>query len=200
MPVSATVSGRTPSVSLERVGLEVDVHEDERPPRVHLDGEERVVVGVEAGLALGARRLEQAAVEPVRPRVVGTLQRLAVPGALHDDVAAMAADVDEALELALLVPDEDDRDGPGLGGEVVAGLAHLGRHAGVLPGVLEDPLALEREDGAVRIPARGQRVAGLQSLANLAEHPSQHNPPPWRLRFPAVPSRARTACPRRRRS
>ena len=154
----------------EGPGFEVDVREDERPPRAHLDGEERVIVRVEPRLALGARRPEEAAVQPIRPRVVGALQCLPVPRALHDDVAAVAADVDEAVEIAVLVPDKDDRDVAGLRGEVVAGLRHLGSYAGVLPRVLEDPLPLERENRAVRVPARGECVAGFEPLADLAEH------------------------------
>ena len=70
----------------ERCGLEVRVHEDERPPRVHGDGCEREAGRVEARLALGPRRPPERAVEVVRPRVVGALQGLAAAGALDDEV------------------------------------------------------------------------------------------------------------------
>ena len=76
-----------------RVGVRVD--EDERPPGVDLHGHEPELRLVEAGLALGARRRAERAVEAVGPGVVRALERLAPPLALADERAAVAADVQE---------------------------------------------------------------------------------------------------------
>jgi hypothetical protein len=40
----------------ERRRVGVGIHEDERPPRFHLDADEAELLGREAGLAVGARR------------------------------------------------------------------------------------------------------------------------------------------------
>src|SRR5919108_754173 len=61
----------------ERRRIDVWIHEDERPPRVHPDWRESELLGVEARLAVGAWRRAQASVEPVGPRVVRALERRA---------------------------------------------------------------------------------------------------------------------------
>ena len=68
----------------ERLGVRVGVDEDERPPGVHGERHEAELRAVEARLRVGARRVPERAVEVVRPRVVGALQRLALPGRLAD--------------------------------------------------------------------------------------------------------------------
>jgi hypothetical protein len=80
----------------ERLGVGRRGGEDERPPRVDGDGQEAEVVLREVRLLLAARRRAELAVEAVRPRVVRALERLARAFSLGDDVAAVAADVDEA--------------------------------------------------------------------------------------------------------
>ena len=89
------------------VGVRVD--EDERTPGVDLHGQEPELRRVEAGLAVGARRRAERAVEAVRPRVVRALERLAPPRALATG-AAVAADVQERAQLPSRVADDDDRD------------------------------------------------------------------------------------------
>src|SRR5206468_2481751 len=54
----------------------VRADEDERAPHVHGHQDETEPVGREAGLAVGARRRAQRAVELVGPRVVRALERL----------------------------------------------------------------------------------------------------------------------------
>ena len=55
------------------------------------------------------------AVEAVRPRVVRTLDRLALTGSLADDRSPVAADVEERAELSFPVANEDDGDVPDAG-------------------------------------------------------------------------------------
>ncbi len=145
-----------------RPGVRVD--EDEGPPRVDGDREQREVRGVEAVLALRARGLPQGAVELVGPGVVGALQRLAAAGLARDRVGAMAADVDERAQHSFPVAGDDDRDVAGVRREVGRRLRHLLGGAGVLPGAGEDALALERGDAFVRVPGGGERPPVLERV------------------------------------
>ena len=143
----------------ERRRGRIGVDEQERPPRVDRDGEQREVGSVEARFALRPWCLPQRAVEPVRPRVIRALQRLAAAAAARDRRRAMAADVDEAAEDALSIARDDDRDVPGLGRHERAGGRDLLRGAAVLPGAGEDALPLERRDDGVGVPRCRQRPA-----------------------------------------
>ena len=90
--------GQVAEGRLERRRVRVGVHEDERAPGAYGHGREREARGVEARLALRARRSPQRAVQVVGPRVVRALKRLAAPGPLDDEVASVTADVDEPAE------------------------------------------------------------------------------------------------------
>src|SRR5581483_7500087 len=141
----------------ERLGARVEVDEDERPPRVDRGRDEAELRLREVRLLLAPRRGAEAAVEPVRPRVVRALQRLARPFSLGDDGAAMAADVEERAEDAVAVARDDDRRAAGAGCEE-AGLRELPEVAGVLPRAAEDPLLLAPQDLRVRVPAIRKRL------------------------------------------
>ena len=67
----------------ERLRLGAGVGEDERAPGVDRDGHEAELVLREVRLLLAARRLAEAAVEPVRPGVVRALQGLAAAARLR---------------------------------------------------------------------------------------------------------------------
>src|SRR5215831_13661873 len=138
-----------------RVG--VRVHEDERAPAVDGDLLEAELGEVEAGLAVRARRGAQGAVEAVRPCVVRALQRFAPAGAGRDDVAAMAADVEEGSDVSLARACNNYGNLAGGGGEVGAVLRKLSRVAGVLPGVREDALAFSAQHFGVDVPRPWQR-------------------------------------------
>ena len=147
----------------ERRRLEVRVDEDERPPGVDLDRDERDLLRVEAGLPVGARSGPQAPVEAVRPPVVAALERAAAPFPLRHHEAAVAADVDERPELAVAVVGDDDRDEPGPAREVAAGRVDLPRVPHVLPSTAEDPLLLGPQNRLVRVP-RPRKAARLHRL------------------------------------
>ncbi len=155
----------------QRAGVRVGVDEDERPPGLGRDREHGEALLVEVGLALRARRLAEGAVEVVRPRVVRALERLAVPVALRDQVPAVAADVDEAAQDALVVADDHDRDLAREAREEVAGLRDAVGPAGVLPGAREDALALQPLDRRVGVPVRRERRAGREGGAEIRLHP-----------------------------
>src|SRR2546430_516343 len=61
----------------QRLGVGAGVREDERAPGADRDRDEAELVLREVRLFLAARRLEEAAVEPVRPGVIRALQGLA---------------------------------------------------------------------------------------------------------------------------
>jgi hypothetical protein len=88
--------GQRPEGVGERLGVWPGVGEEERAPGVDRDGNEAELVLREVRLLLAAWRRSEAAVEAVRPRVIRALERLAAPFAVGDDVAPVAADVDEA--------------------------------------------------------------------------------------------------------
>ena len=64
---------------VERSGVRVRVHEDQRPPGVELQRDEAELLLLDPALLVAPRRGDEAAVEAVRPGVVGALQRLAPP-------------------------------------------------------------------------------------------------------------------------
>ena len=140
-----------------RVGVRVD--EDERPQASTCTGTQPELGLVEAGLALGARRGAERAVEAVGPGVVRALERLAPPLALADERAAVAADVQERAERAFLVAHDDDRHAARVAGEERARLGDLIGAARVLPGAPEDPLPLEPEHVRIRVPVERERAA-----------------------------------------
>ena len=138
-------------------GLRIRVDEDERAPRVDLDLLQPELVGVEAGLAIRARRSPQPAVEAVRPRVVGTLERLPLARAAGDDVSAVPADVEERPQLAVTRACNNYRDLAGSRCEEASGFPDLSQVTRVLPGAGENPLALAAQHVGVGIPGPGQR-------------------------------------------
>ena len=150
--------GDAVEVVVERLCIRVRVDEEERPPGLEAERNEPELVLVDPALLVPARRGDEAAVEPVRPRVVRALERLAPARALAHERAAVAADVEERTQRVLLVAHEDDRNVPDGRGRERAGLGHVALVPDVLPRAPEDALALELEHGRIRVPAPGQRL------------------------------------------
>src|SRR6266536_13496 len=149
--------GQLSEVLVEWHGLRIRVDEEERAPGSGARGQKRPLVLVEAGLAVGARRRAQRSVEGVRPGVVAALDRLAPAAAVDEHRAAMPADVQECLQLALLVADDEDRDAAGVRRQERTGLGDLVGPAGVLPGAREDPGALAAAGLLVAVPGEWER-------------------------------------------
>ena len=153
----------------KRRRVRVGVHEHERPPGVDGGGQEPELRGVEPRLAVAARDLPQRAVEVVRPRVVGALQRRAAARAGEHGMAAVAADVHERAQHAVVAAHHEQRHGTGVGGQVAAGRGDLVRPPRVLPAAPEDALLLAGEDLRVGVPARGQAVPGAEPVGDGVE-------------------------------
>ena len=143
-------------VVVEWLRIRVRVDEEQRPPGLEAEGNEPELVLVDPALLVPARRSDEATVEPVRPRVVRTLERLTPARALAYERTAVAADVQERTQRVLLVAHEDDRNVPDGRGSERAGLGHVALVPDVLPRAPEDALALELEHGRIRVPAPGQ--------------------------------------------
>ena len=79
MPARRTSSGSSPSVSASGAASRSGLTKTNGPHVSTASGHEAELRRVEAGLALGARRRAQRAVEVVRPGVVRALERLALP-------------------------------------------------------------------------------------------------------------------------
>ncbi len=154
----------------------VGIDEDERPPGVDLDREEGQLGRVEVRLAVGPRRGAERAVEAVRPRVVGALQRLALALALRDLEAAVPADVHERLQLVFPCAGHHDGDQPGGRREERARFGELPRVPHVLPGAAEDPLLLETQDLRVRVPVERERGAAGERIAEVWVDANGHGP------------------------
>ena len=166
----------------------VGVDPDHRPPDLDLHRLESEAGRVEVELGLGARGAVKAPVEVVRPAVVQALHRAPVPRLVHDGVGAVPADVHEATDLALQVPDEHDGNSADLAEDLISDLGQLSGVAGELPGAPEDPVALLLVDRGIGVPASGQRIARLESLdcvlvgrSGVLQHGSPLGPHPISL-------------------
>src|SRR5262249_31584452 len=133
----------------ERIGVAVEAHEPEpavlletrRPPQA---------IGrfVEAlGVGVVARHADQAAVIAVGPAVIDALEAAPIALALGaDDGAAVAAGVEQAMELAALVAAEDHRPSRHLARAEIAGLLELRGMADIDPAATEDLRHLLAQD------------------------------------------------------
>ena len=97
--------------------------------------------------------------------MVRALQRLALSGSVGDDVAAVAAHVEEGTEVVVARACNYYGNLSRGGREVGAGLRDLPRMADVLPGAREDPLALAPQDLGIGVPRPGR---GLSTRRNCS--------------------------------
>ena len=136
-----------------RLGIRVD--EQQRAPG--LDRQLAQADPVELELR-AARCGAQPAVELVGPRVVGALQRGAVASTRGDERAAVAADVQQGVQLAVAVARDHDRHVSDGGREEVARLRSVLGWAGVLPAVTKDALLLPPQQLGIGVPAPRKRA------------------------------------------
>ena len=152
----------------ERRRIDVRIDEHERAPRVERERDERQLLVLEVELPVRSRRRAKLAVEPVRPRVVAALQRLAPAAPMGDDRAAMAADVQKRAQLIITRARHHYRRASGHGREERAGVGRLTLVADVLPGPREDALLLEAKDLGVRVPVPGKGPLHAERLVSCA--------------------------------
>ena len=153
----------------QRGARDVRIDDDEAAPDVDSDRDEGEVGAVEVHLAGHAGRVLQLAVERVGPAVIAALQQLATAVGERHGVRTVAADVDEAVQLALGVPRHHHGHAARGADHVVAGRGELGLGAEQRPAAREDPLVLELGHRGIGVPARRQRPAVLERVGDLVE-------------------------------
>jgi hypothetical protein len=98
--------------------------------------------------------------------VVAALQQRGIATALHDEVSAMAADVDEGSQ-ALVVAHDHHRHVAGEARDVVADLGELGERPDVVPALAEDLQHLLFDNRRIGVPARRQRFAAVERTEQI---------------------------------
>ena len=155
---------------VRRIGVVVEVHEDEPGPDIAVHRDEAVVGLVEIEELAFLLDEGAGAVESVTPAVVlageltrGAARLLARKVLPHQLVATVPADVVERADLISVAHDDDRRARDcDLSGEVAAVARELLDPSNVQPGPLEDGLALELEElGRDRVGVRHQASAEL---------------------------------------
>ena len=137
-PELADAGGRdalpdTFQVGLERLGTLRQAHEHEAFPFREVHGGEAVVPLVEQLHAIEVRHPPQHPIEPIGPPVVLADQHVGVAVLHRQRAAAVAADVEEGAQRAILPAYYDDRLPRDVGDRVVAGPRQLVRVGHVLP-------------------------------------------------------------------
>ena len=155
----------------QRLGVGVRVDEDEAPEGVHRNLDQRVVALVEAARTLLAQQSLEPAVEVVGPQVVLAQESaLGVAGAaLADRIAAVPAGVDEAAQLLVLAPHDEEGLVVDLVFLPVADLGQVVDAACDLPRLHPDRLAL-----ALGVLPRAVTVGGDSRLVTCP--PSRRDP------------------------
>ena len=152
-----------PHVLLERRRVGRGVHEHPAVPFGHADLGQRELAAVEPGQLAERRRRAQGAVQPVDPGVVRAPDDpgLRAPTAGEQLVAAVAADVGEATEQAVVAPREQHPLGAQPDGALLSGGRQIGAPADADPSLVEERPALPRQDlgGEVRLGGKGPVVA-----------------------------------------
>ena len=141
---------RVTHVAFEALDVGVVADEDQPAMVAHLGNRfeaeglavEGFAIGLFAGDALefAARAVDPAVIEAAEVVRAAALQ---VPA---DQVAAMAAGVEQRADLAVVAGDQDQRAAADAAGDEVAGVGEFRHVAGEQPGAIEDQLPLEFED------------------------------------------------------
>ena len=151
---------------------QVGVERDEHEPGQRLDAERRQAhaLAVERGEAARLGDGRELAVLAVRPAVVGAAQDLrARPGPVQDLHGAVAADVRERAQHAVVAAHDRDRLAGDVGGRERAGRRDDALGADEDPRAREDLVELGLVDLALDVGARRQRVALLVGDAHRAQ-------------------------------
>ena len=179
LPVAQPVEGH-PSVSQdvrqapEQLGqrhrIGIPIHENQRAPGVDRDRKQPVFRRVEVRLSLRARCVPKAAVQVIRPRVVGALKRLALPSPARNLSGAVPAYVHEPTDLVVVPAHDDHGHEAGVAGEVLARLGDPVRDPRVLPRARKDALLLLTENRGISEPGERERDSLVELRSELRCH------------------------------
>ena len=138
------VGGNALQPVVQRLGVQVQVHEHQAGPSVHPHGHQRHIVVAQQAEASPGRDLPDPAGEIPRPAVIGAAQLAhAGAGALADGVAPVAADVLKTPEGTVVAPHQQDRVPAEPVLEPVAGVGDMVHGAGHVPHPGPHPLVLQ---------------------------------------------------------
>ena len=114
---AASLFGNFAEIGGKRFGVRIEVDEDELLPGFQAQRKHAHGAAVEEFDAFDVRRADEAAVERVRPAMIAAAKNIFAAAALGDGAGAMAADVAESAQRALLVADDDYRFADDIDGE-----------------------------------------------------------------------------------
>ena len=147
----------------QRLGLEIEIDEEQPAPFADLDRQQRIILLVEPGGLAEGRRGPQPPVGAIDPAVVFAAQHLAMARAvIHEMPGTVAAEIVEAPQGPLAIADDEDAPARDLGGDVIAGIRQLRDRPQELPFPGKDLAPLALEDVGPVIPAGGDGELGLR--------------------------------------
>src|SRR5438094_1531047 len=170
--------GDLPQVGGKRLGLKIEIDENELAPGFAAQRHHAHGVAVEEFNAIDVGRPDEAAVERVRPAVVLTAEHILAAATEGDGARAMAANIAEGAEFALLVADNDDRFAGNIHGEKTLGVgdrapgsvhfaAGLMDRPDELPGALEDARFFNVQNRGVGVETRREGLRALDLLVHV---------------------------------
>jgi len=113
--------GNLAKIRRERLGFQIEIHEDEVFPSFAAKWNHAHGAAVEELDALDVRCADEAAVQSVGPAMILAAQNIFAAAAESDRSGTMAANVAEGAQFALPVTDDDDGFTSGIGGEKTFG-------------------------------------------------------------------------------
>src|SRR5213082_541948 len=167
-----------PQVGGKRLGLKIEIDKNELAPSFAAQRHHAHGGAIEKLDAIDVRRTNQAAVEGVGPAVVLAAQDIFAAATERDGARAMAADIAEAAEFALLVAYNDDRLADNIHGKETLGVgdgapgsiyfaAALMKRSNELPSTLENPRFFNFQNRGVGVETRREGLRALDLLVHV---------------------------------
>src|SRR5437762_475568 len=170
--------GDLPQVGGKRLGLKIEIDENELAPGFAAQRHHAHGVAVEEFNAIDVGRPDEAAVEGVGPAVVLAAQDIFAAAAEGDGARPMAAHIAESAEFAFLVSDNDDWLAGNIHGEKTLRVgdrapgsvyfaAGLMERPEELPGALENPRFFNFQNRGVGVETRREGLRALDLLVHI---------------------------------
>src|SRR5258708_6537220 len=170
--------GNLTKICRERLGLQIEIHEDELFPRLAAERHHAHGAAIEELDAFDVGGADKAAIERVRPAVILATQDIFASAAESDGSGAMAADIAEGAQLALLVANDDDWFTGDVGREKTFGIgdgafravyfsALLAECSDELPGALENSCLFDFKNRGIGVKARSERLRALDLFMDV---------------------------------
>ena len=166
---AAGLFGNFAEIGRERLGVLIEIDEDELLPDFERQRDHAHGAAVEELDAFNIRRADQTAIERVGPAMIAATKDIFAAAVLRDGAGAVAADVAEGAERAFFVPHNDDRFTSDIDGEegfrigdgafcAVLLPAENVESADELPGATEDAGFFSFENRGIDVELRSEGV------------------------------------------